>query len=149
MDNFLLTNYVVLWYTVVVSETNPRAVVVHQMRGRIHKQGVTIMVAIKNTAKLDAKAATLPVEYQGFGRFVVASGSKPGEVYHVQADKNADNTAGWDCTCPWGERVEAGLCSGSCSHVRAAHMWLVDYRAKQERRAARVARTAALVAVPA
>lgn len=106
------------------------------------------MATIKNTAALDLKAQTLPVSYSGFGRFVVASGSTPGAVYHVQADKNADDFAGWACDCPWGERVEAGECSGSCSHIRAAHRWLVDYRAKQARAAARVAR-AVLTAVPA
>lgn len=106
------------------------------------------MATIKNGAKLDAKAATLPVEYVGFGRFVVASGSTPGAVYHVQADHNADDVTGWDCDCAWGARVAAGECSGACSHVRAAHLWLVDYRAKQARRAARVARQAA-AGVPA
>lgn len=96
------------------------------------------MATIKNTAKLDAKAATLPVEYVGFGRFVVASGSTPGAVYHVQADRNADDFAGWSCDCPWGARVEAGECSGACSHVRAAHGWLVKDRARTARAAARL-----------
>lgn len=104
------------------------------------------MATIKNGAKLDAKAATLPVEYVGWGRFVVASGSTPGVVYHVQADHNADDVAGWDCDCPWGERVADGLASGSCSHVRAAHGWTVRYFAAQARKAARVL---AAQAVPA
>ncbi len=105
------------------------------------------MVTIKNAAKLDAKAAALPVEYTGWGRFVVASGSTPGQVYHVQADHNPDDFAGWACDCPWGARVEAGECSGSCSHVRAAHGWLVRDRARKARAAARV--VAAAQAVPA
>ena len=107
------------------------------------------MATIKNAGRLDAKAATLPVEYSGWGRFVVASGSTPGAVYHVQADHNADDVTGWTCNCPWGARVEAGECSGACSHVRAAHGWLVAYRAKQARQAARIARQAAAQAVPA
>ena len=107
------------------------------------------MVTIKNTAKLDAKAAALPVEYTGWGRFVVASGSTPGAVYTVQADRNADDFAGWSCDCPWGARVEEGLCSGSCSHVRAAFGWLVKDRARKARAAARVLRTATAQAVPA
>lgn len=108
------------------------------------------MVTIKNADRLDAKAATLPVQYSGFGRFVVASGSTPGAVYNVQADHNADDTTGWACDCPWGARVEEGLCSGACSHTRAAHRWLVAYRARQERQAARALRTVATAqAVPA
>lgn len=104
------------------------------------------MATIKNGAKLDAKAATLPVEYVGWGRFVVASGSTPGAVYHVQADHNADDFAGWTCDCAWGERVEAGECSGACSHVRAAHGWITRYRAAQARKAARVLAAQAVTA---
>jgi len=94
------------------------------------------MATIKNGAKLDVKASALPVRYEGYGRFTVASGSEPGRVYTVQADRNADDFGGWDCDCAWGEQVAAGECSGSCSHVRAAFRWLGEYRAKQERRAA-------------
>lgn len=104
------------------------------------------MATIKNGAKLDAKAATLPVEYVGWGRFVVASGSTPGAVYHVQADHNADDVTGWDCDCPWGARVAAGECSGACSHVRAAHGWITRYRAAQARKAARVLAAQAVTA---
>lgn len=103
-------------------------------------------MTVKNARRLDAKAATLPVEYVGWGRFVVASGSTPGAVYHVQADHNADDVTGWDCDCPWGARVAAGECSGACSHVRAAHGWITRYRAAQARKAARVLAAQAVTA---
>ena len=66
------------------------------------------------SATVRAKADHLAVAWRGAGALDVASGTRPGVVYHVQADRDPSGAA-WTCSCEWARHGGSG-----CSHVRAA-----------------------------
>ena len=64
------------------------------------------------------------------GQFLVASGSRPGATYSVQATPDLNDLSGWACKCRWAQNGGSG-----CSHVRAAHAEAVRLLARNARQA--------------
>lgn len=90
---------------------------------------------IADSPYVRAKAAALPVRYEGRGRFAVASGTTPGVVYYVQAPRGEREPIRWRCSCDW-SRSGGAL----CSHVRAADRELARLELRRRLRAEKEAR---------